>query len=360
MIGLRAAVFLLFCAARVQAAAVDLHAHILMDEAFPGVFSGRPSGAPAGVKSRKGRFRNQVSLKDLEAADVRLVAASLYAPPVFSWLKGGTHKALLKQIAALEAWAAEDPRVRLVRSPDEAEAVLKSKEWGLGVLVAVEGSHGADTEERLEALWDKGMRLLTIAHFEDGPWAGAAKVRYFPRPTCKPGREDRRRNPKGLLPLGETLAAYAVKKGLLLDLAHSSDKTVSDLAARHPGLPLLFTHEAARELTSCERMVSTEQLKEVKRSRGMVGVTFAAGYVGEDIPALVRHAEVIAREAGPEAVALGSDYNGFISRVEGAADSRGYAPVLQALKDAGIPADGSAEAFVALWRRALAYGIKAP
>lgn len=341
------------------AAAADLHVHLLMDSALPGIFRGEPGEAPAQVRGRRSRRINQVSLKDLEAANVRLVAAALYAPALLSQLRGGYFKTLLKQVAALEKWAARHPRVALVRTPDEAEAVLKSKEWRLGILVAVEGTHGIGTAERLDALWDRGVRLLTIAHFKDGAWGGAAKVRYFPKSTCVPGgKDDGRRSALGLTPLGEKLVARAARKGLLLDLTHSSDLAVKDVVRRHSGLPLLFSHQAARELTPCERMISPDQLREVRRSRGLVGLTFASGYAGKDIPALVAHAKALAREAGPEAVALGSDYNGFISRVAGAEDSRGYAAVLKALAETGIPADKSAEAFVDYWRRTEAYARK--
>ncbi len=355
----RAAAAWLLAPAPAGASAIDLHVHLRMDVSLPGIFRGHPTAEPARVSGRKALFSNQVSLRDLEAADVRLVMASLYAPIVVSQLQGGYTKALLGQLAAVEEWAARHPRVSLVRTPDEAEAVLKSKEWRLGVILAAEGGHGVDSAERLDALWDRGLRMVTIAHFSDSPWAGAAAVSYGPLSDCVPGGKDSgRRNTKGLSPLGESLADRAVAKGLILDLTHSSDKAVRDIARRHPGLPLMFSHQAARELTPCERTISPELLREVRRSRGLVGVTFASNYLGPDLAALIRHAAAIAREAGPEAVALGSDYNGFIPRIEGAADSTGYALVLKGLAGARVPAARSAEAFLSFWRRTEAYARK--
>ena len=343
-----------------RAAAIDLHAHLLMDDAIPGLFRGEPGDEPAPVKGRTARFENQVSLKDLEAADVRLVVAALYAPFGLSQLEGGYTKALLAQMDELEAWAKKHPRVSIVRTPEEADAVLQSKEWRLGVVIGAEGSHAVDSPEKLDALFDRGLRVLTIAHFVDSPWAGAAEVDYWPRSSCRPdGAPDARRNPKGLTPLGETLVDRAVEKGLLLDLTHSSDRTALQLARRHPGLPLLFTHEAARRYTPCERAISPELLAEVKRSHGLVGVTFASNYVGEAMEGLVRHAKALAAGAGKESVAFGTDYNGLIRRVEGASDSAGYAAVLRELEKAGIPAGRGAEAFVSLWRRSLGYGLSA-
>ncbi len=309
------------------ASAIDLHLHLPMIE-------------------------KQVKLKDLEAADVRLIVAVAYAPPILSQLlRGGYANEVLRQFAKIERWAARDPRVIMVRTPDEAEAVLKSKEWRLGVILAAEGAGGADTIPRLETLWSAGLRMLTIAHFKSTSWGGAAAVRYWPWASCVPGGKDNgRRSPRGLSKEGERLADWAVAKGLLLDLTHASDKTAADLARLHPGLPLLFSHEAARELTPCERTIPPELLREVKRSKGMVGMTMAANYAGGNMESLLKHAALLARDAGPETVAIGSDFNGLIDPIEGASYPGDYALILKKLRSAGIPADRSAEAFVEFWR----------
>lgn len=311
----------------VRASAIDLHLHLPMIE-------------------------DQVKLPDLEAAGMRLVVVPLYATPILAQLRGGYARALLRQIAQVERWAARDPRVSIVRTPDEAEAVLKTGEWRLGVILAVEGAGGADTPERLDRLWDRGVRMLTIAHFTDTRWGGAAAVRYWPFATCVPGgKADERRNPRGLSAEGEKLADYAVAKGLILDLTHAGDKTAFDLAARHPELPLMFSHQAARELTPCERTMSPELLREVKRSGGMVGLALAANYAGRDRGSLMRHAALLARDAGPQAVALGSDFNGVVGLIEGVPGPSAYRLVLKELAAAGIPATAGAESFVRFWRR---------
>lgn len=310
-----------------HSSAIDLHLHLPMIE-------------------------EQVKLKDLEAADMRLIVAVAYAPPVISHLRGGYARSLLRQFAQIEKWAAKDPRVSIVHTPDEAEAVLKSKEWRLGVILAAEGAGGADTPEKLDRLWGRGLRMLTFTHFVDNRWGGAAEVRYGPFSDCVPGGKDSgRRNPNGLSGRGKNLVHYAVSKGLLLDLTHASDLSAYGVAALHPELPLLYSHEAARELTPCERTISAEQLREVRRSGGMVGLALAANYAGKDMTSLMKHAAILARDAGPHAVVIGSDFNGLISRIDGVPGPSGYAAVIKELKAAGIPADRGAEAFVSLWRR---------
>lgn len=327
---------LLITPSSVRASAIDLHLHLPMIE-------------------------EQVKLPDLEAADMRLIVAVAYAPPVISHLRGGYARSLLRQFAQIERWAAKDPRVSIVRTPDEAEAVLKSKDWRLGVILAAEGAGGADTPEKLDRLWDRGLRVLTFTHFVDNRWGGAAEVRYGPFSDCVPGGKDSgRRNPRGLTGKGKNLVHYAVSKGLILDLTHASDKSAMDVAALHPELPLLHSHEAARELTPCERTIAADQLREVKRSGGLVGLALAANYAGDDMASLMKHAAILARDAGPEAVAIGSDFNGLISRIDGVPGPSGYASVLKELAAAGIPATASAQAFVKFWRATNAVRSKNP
>jgi microsomal dipeptidase-like Zn-dependent dipeptidase len=194
--------------------------------------------------------------------------------------------------------------------------------------------------------------MLTIAHFTDTRWGGAAAVRYWPFASCVPGgKPDARRNPRGLSAGGEKLSDHAVAKGLILDLTHASDRTALDLARRHPELPLMFSHQAARELTPCERAISPELLGEVKRSGGMVGLILAANYAGKDRGSLLKHAAALSRDAGPQAVAIGSDFNGVIGLIEGIPGPSAYGPVLKELAAAGVPATAGAEAFVRFWRR---------
>jgi microsomal dipeptidase-like Zn-dependent dipeptidase len=355
------ALSLLLLPALAGAAAADLHVHLLMGESVPLFYRKAPSAEPAGVKDRRARFQNQVSLKDLEAADVRLVAAALYSPAVYGQLKGGHHQHLLKQISALETWAAKHPAVSIVRRPEELEAVLKSKEWRLGLLIAAEGAGGADTPARLDKLHERGLRMLTITHFKDTAWGGTADVSYWPKASCVPGgKDDGERNRLGLTENGAKLMEHAVAKGLMIDFTHSSDKTVLDAARLHPEMPILFSHEAYRDYTPCERTVSAELLEEVKRSKGMVGLTVAANYVGESMGDLLKHARALAEHAGPEAVALGSDFNGTITRVEGVPDTSGLPLLLKELRSAGIPADRSAEAFLGFWKRVNAARSRSP
>ncbi len=334
-------------------AVIDLHLHPRMDLAVP-IFSGYPTESPASAASERAILDNALCLADFARADVRLIAATCYALPVLSQLRGGYLAELRGQLRATKDWA-QAHGLEVVASPDQAEAVLRSPRHRLGVLLAVEGTHGVVSEEGLDALREEGVRMLTISHLKDSPWAGAAAVRYWPFSDGNPyGPEIARRNRLGLTELGRRLLGRAVDKGFLIDLTHCSDRSVEEAFALHPRRPFLFTHQSAREITPNERSISSAQLRRLAESGGMTGLFFSSQFMGPGIEDLVRHALVMAREAGPASLALGTDFNGFVPRVRGAGTSAGYARVLDALEAAGLRGvRESAESFVKLWRRCL-------
>lgn len=344
---------LALAAAPARAAVVDFHLHLRMDAGLPLLFRGYPTEGPGSARKGSELFKNQVSLKDLREADVRLVMATLYAFPVVSQLRGGYLRELKRQARAVRDWAdLQQGGAVLVRTPEEAEAVLKGKNPRLGLILAVEGTHGVLSKADLDSLWDEGVRMLTITHLEDSPWAGAAAVHYFPRGDCKRGSPPNlNRGVLGLTPLGRELLPEAVKKGFLIDLAHASDKTFEEARALLPGLPFIYSHEVERGLTPCERSVSREELEDLKKTGGMVGLMFRAAYAGARLEDLTEQAGALAALAGPENLALGSDFNGFIDRPDALANTDGLVPLLKGFDAAGLGAvRRSAERFVSMWK----------
>jgi membrane dipeptidase len=82
--------------------------------------------------------------------------------------------------------------------------------------------------------------------------------------------------------------------------------------------PLVVSHAGAHAVCPASRNLTDEQLELVGRSDGVVGVTFASGFLRPDgdreadasIETLVDHVVHVADVAGPESVALGSDFDG--------------------------------------------------
>lgn len=127
---------------------------------------------------------------------------------------------------------------------------------------------------------------------------------------------------KGLTKKGRALVRLLIERGFLIDLSHASDKTVLDFHSFTRGrYPLFFSHSSARALCGHARNLSDELLALVKATGGLVGVNFYTKYLScgkkADIADVAAHIAYIHHKAGPEHVALGSDFDGLISLPEG-------------------------------------------
>ena len=100
--------------------------------------------------------------------------------------------------------------------------------------------------------------------------------------------------------------------------------------------PCVVSHTACKALHDHPRNLTDRQLEQVGRQGGVVGIAAGRDFLGPGgIDAFLDHVEHALSVAGPHAVALGSDYDGFIVPAEGMGDVRCYPLVTQGLLDRG-------------------------
>ena len=118
----------------------------------------------------------------------------------------------------------------------------------------------------------------------------------------------------GLTSLGKTAIPLLEGAGILLDVSHLSVEGVEEVLTLATG-PVLATHSNARALCPHRRNLSDVQIRQIAASQGLIGVNFYPPFVEEEaydypLSALIRQIEYLAALAGPERVALGSDFDG--------------------------------------------------
>ena len=306
----------------------DLHVHVTMRAALRPLFQGEPGdGVLAG--SHAERLVNQVDPAALRRAGVRLVVATVW-PPLDTRPGRDALGEALHQLEELESFARRSPDFVLARSGEEARQQLARGE--LVLLPAVEGGEGIRRVEDVDRLHAAGARSLTLVHFFDNPLADAADAQFG---ALVGGLTDGRDG--GLTPLGVEAVRRMIQLGILIDVAHASDRTIEDvLALTEPaGVPLLYSHTGAGWAET--RCLSTPLARRIAASGGLIGIgLFRSPF--QEVPAAERwqgfqpgtcdddvaHWLHYARQVGPEAVMLGSDFSSVILRAKpGGACARG-------------------------------------
>ncbi len=220
----------------------------------------------------------------------------------------------------------------------------------LGFTISMEGADPIVDPQQLEEWHRGGLRLLGLAHYGPGRYAGGTGTEV------------------GLTSMGRQLLGEMERLGVLLDLTHSSDETFWESLDVYSG-PVLASHNNCRALVPHQRQFSDEQIRAVIERDGVIGAAFDCWMlsrdwtIGESDPAtvtlsdVVRHIEHICEIAGnTRHVAIGTDLDGGFGKeqspsdLETIADLQNLAPLLESR---GFSADDIAAILHGNWLRFL-------
>ncbi len=188
----------------------------------------------------------------------------------------------------------------------------------VGALLALEGLHCLNGDlEAIDRLYDSGYRMFGLAHFFDNAIAGSAH-----------GVEKH-----GLTRLGVEALGRIEGKEALVDLAHSSEATITDVLSRAER-PVVVSHTGVRAVCDSPRNLSDAQLRALAANGALIGIGYWDGALCSTNPAAIaRSLRHVVEVAGLEHAALGSDFDGA---TEVAFDASELSLVTQALLDEGF------------------------
>lgn len=166
-----------------------------------------------------------------------------------------------------------------------------------GVL-ATEGAHPLEGKlENLDRLYAAGYRVLGLQHFFDNELGGSLHGV----------------SGAGLTDFGRTAVAEAERRGMIIDVAHSSEAVVRDVLAISTR-PIIVSHTGLKGECDSPRNISDDLMKAVADKGGLIGVGFWDGAVCDVSPEGIAAAIVYAVGLlGVDHVALGSDFDGTVT-----------------------------------------------
>jgi len=121
----------------------------------------------------------------------------------------------------------------------------------------------------------------------------------------------------GLTDFGQAVVAEMNRVGLIVDVAHSGQRT-SLTAARASEAPIVASHSSARSVHDHIRGKSDAVLRAIADTGGYIGICCIPAFLGGSggIDALLDHVDYVARTVGVEHVAIGTDHGYRSSRAD--------------------------------------------
>ena len=191
--------------------------------------------------------------------------------------------------------------------------------------LGIEGAHAMDGKlENVDVLFDAGFRMMSPTHFFDNDIGGSAHG------TDK----------GGLTELGKSVIKKMEAKGMLVDVAHASPKTIDDILAMATK-PVVVSHTGVKGTCDNQRNLSDDQLRRIAATDGVIGIGFwDTAVCGTDAAAIAKAIRYAVNITGIDSVALGSDFDGS---VKAPFDTSGDALITEALINEGFSDDDIAK-----------------
>ncbi len=211
-------------------------------------------------------------------------------------------------------------KLAIIKNKKDLQNFLERRntEKVVGGWLGIEGAHALDGDiNNVDVLYDAGFRMMSPSHFFDNDIGGSAHgVEKY-----------------GLTEKGKEMVRRMEAKGMLVDVAHASVKTIDDVLAMATK-PVVVSHTGVRGTCDNNRNLTDDQLRRIAATGGVIGIGFwDTAVCGSDAAAIGKAIRYAADIAGVGHVALGSDFDGAVVTPF---DATGLAQITEALMNEGF------------------------
>ena len=160
---------------------------------------------------------------------------------------------------------------KIIKVANVKEILKAVKEKKIAAMFGVEGGHMIEDDLlKLEALYKRGARYLSLTHNTAPSWATSA--------------EDETTNPnllqKGLTDFGIQVVKKMNELGMIIDISHSGDQTFWDVI-KITNKPIIASHSSVYTLVANRRNLKDDQIKAIAKNGGVIMVNFHPGFIDD-------------------------------------------------------------------------------
>ncbi len=173
-----------------------------------------------------------------------------------------------REMDSLDAVVARNPD-KIVKVANYAELLQAVKQHKIAAMFGVEGGHMIEDDlTKLEALYKRGARYLTLTHNVAPSWATSAADE-----TTNPNLTH-----KGLTDFGKQVLQKMNELGMMIDVSHVGDQSFWDVI-KITTKPIIASHSSVYTLVHSRRNLKDEQIKAIAKNGGVIQVNFHPGFI---------------------------------------------------------------------------------
>jgi membrane dipeptidase len=296
-------------------------------------------------------FPYRTSIERMKQGGLTAEFFSLYIRPWYV-AHGGAARRTLDMIDSVYRAVERHPR-DLMMATTAADIRRAKRQRKIAALMGIEGGHAIENSlATLREFHRLGVRYMTLTWNNTNDWADA-------------GRGEKKHH--GLSEFGKDVVREMNRLGMLVDVSHVSDETMSD-ALDVSTAPIIASHSSARALSNVPRNIPDDLLRRIAKNGGVIQVNFYSVFVdaatvtpqneernrrlkaqqdaldekykndperlaeeGDKLDAahplpplpiskLIDHIDHIVKVAGIDHVGIGADFDGAVDMPEGAKD----------------------------------------
>ena len=187
-----------------------------------------------------------------------------------------------RQIDSLDAVIKRNPD-KIVKVANSKELLKAVKQKKIAALIGVEGGHQFENDlGKLEALYNRGARYITLTWNNSTPWATSAAD------ETNPEGAKNSEGKKGLTAFGKQVLQKMNSLGMLVDVSHVGEKTFYDVIATTKK-PIIASHSSVYALCPHKRNLKDDQIKALAKNDGVIQINFNSGFID---PTVDKHESV--------------------------------------------------------------------
>lgn len=181
-----------------------------------------------------------------------------------------------REMDTLDAVVARNPG-KIVKVANYAELIKAVKQHKIAAMFGVEGGHMIENDlNKLDSLYKRGARYLTLTHNISPSWATSAADENSPNPVI--GKSLNSEGKKGLTDFGKQVVQRMNQLGVIVDVSHVGEQTFWDVI-HTTTKPIIASHSSVYNLTPHRRNLKDDQIKAIAKNGGVIQVNFNPGFI---------------------------------------------------------------------------------